>query len=164
MKLKNNFKKIILLVLMLSCLFGFFQAVKADQLTDINKQLGATAGTEGANLGKASDPRLLVAYVVQIFLGVIGIIFVAYTVYAGYILIISGGKEEDITKAKSTILYSVIGLAIVLSAYALTWFVGTYLTKATMISPTDDTYFGIGSEWQTEQNYVNPCANDPLGC
>jgi hypothetical protein len=39
----------------------------------------------------------------------------------------AGGNEEQVAKAKKNISNAVIGLVIILSAYAVTWFIFTYL-------------------------------------
>jgi len=60
---------------------------------------------------------------IQIALSLLGVIFLVLTVYAGFLWMTAGGNEEQITKAKTMIRNSIIGLAIVISAYAITYFV-----------------------------------------
>ena len=43
----------------------------------------------------------------------------------------AGGSEEKVTKARQIIINSAIGLAIVMMAYAITWFVVYQLSEAT---------------------------------
>ena len=125
-------KKILLIILLVVCLGGLFFSfleVKAqnDYKNDLTKQLNATAGVNGANYGIARDPRAVVAQIIKIFLGTIGILFLAYTLYAGFLILTSGGNEEKIGQAKKMIFYAVIGVIITLTSYSITTFVQTYL-------------------------------------
>lgn len=61
--------------------------------------------------------------VINVFLSILGVLFLSYTVYAGYLYLISSGNEEKIDKAKSILRGSIIGLIIVFAAYAITRFV-----------------------------------------
>ena len=89
--------------------------------TDIGTQLGAAAGSSGAGYGTYSDPRTLVMNIIRITLGFLGTLFLALIVYAGFLWMTAGGAEENLEKAKKLIFRSVIGLIIILSAYAITW-------------------------------------------
>lgn len=94
-------------------------------LTEMEGQLSAAA-EEGAGYSSPQDPRVTVATVIRAALGVVGIIFLILTLYAGALWMMSGGNEEQIAKAKKTLTASIIGLIIVISAYSITIFV-TYL-------------------------------------
>lgn len=56
---------------------------------------------------------------IKIFLGFVGTISFGVFVYAGVMLIISQGKEEEITKFKNILIWSVVGLTFIITAYAL---------------------------------------------
>jgi len=51
-------------------------------------------------------------------------------IYAGFTWMMARGNQQDADKAKELIQQAVIGLAIVLSAYVITKFVGEILTKS----------------------------------
>ncbi|KKQ27558.1 MAG: hypothetical protein US42_C0008G0069 [Candidatus Magasanikbacteria bacterium GW2011_GWC2_37_14] len=127
----KKFLYLILLAVFLSGLFTFVQVKAADYRADTMNQLSATAGANGANYGTARDPRAIVAQVIKIFLGTVGILFVAYTVYAGFIILTSGGNEEKVGKAKKMIFYATIGIIITLSAYGIVLFVQRYFVGDT---------------------------------
>ena len=80
--------------------------------------------------------RTTVGTIIRAFLGLLGTIFLVLLVYAGYLWMTAGGNEEDVTKAKKLIAQAIIGLAIVMSAYAISYFVTFSLETAT----------GIGTE------------------
>ena len=60
---------------------------------------------------------------IQAFLGLLGIIFLILIIYAGYNWMTAQGEEEKVTKAKDTLQRAVIGLIIVIGAYAISYFV-----------------------------------------
>lgn len=50
------------------------------------------------------------------FLSVICVILI---IYAGWLVLISGGEEEKLKKAKNTILYIVIGFIVLVTSHAI---------------------------------------------
>ena len=99
---------------------------------------GATANiTEGIQVIEqplglpATDIRLVVANIIRIALGLLGIIAVVLMIYAGYLWMTAGGNDEQIGTAKKFLINTAIGLAIILSAYAIVSFVISKLIDAT---------------------------------
>ena len=90
---------------------------------DIQKAFGQT--------GAPRDIRLITAKIIKVFLGVLGIIFVALLVAAGYKWMTAVGNEDKIKEAKGQITTAVIGLLIILAAYSITDFVINQIRKAT---------------------------------
>ncbi|GEM_PF-2981638 len=85
------------------------------------EQFQAFVGNKGANLGGyVDDPRRVAARVISYALGLLGMLFLSYTIYGGVVWMTSAGEEEKIKKGKSIIVNGVIGVAIILSAYAIT--------------------------------------------
>jgi cytosine/uracil/thiamine/allantoin permease len=64
----------------------------------------------------ASD---LLVTILEIALGLVGLIAILFLVWGGFQYITSAGDEEKLGKAKGTMINALIGLAIVLLAYAL---------------------------------------------
>lgn len=62
-------------------------------------------------------------------LSFIGVIFMILVIYGGFLWMTARGNEQQVEKAKTLIIQSVIGLIIVLSAYAITSLVGGILTN-----------------------------------
>jgi len=71
----------------------------------------------------STDIRIIVANIIRVFLGLLGIIVLGLFLYAGYLWMTSGGDDEKITQAKKIIRNAVIGLILILSSYAITSFV-----------------------------------------
>lgn len=79
----------------------------------------------------ATDIRLIIARIIQVALGLLGIVLVVLIMYAGFLWMTAGGNEEQITKAKAMLKNAVIGLVIILSAVAIVTFVINGLLEAT---------------------------------
>lgn len=76
----------------------------------------------------------LVQTVINAFLGLIGVLFLIYMLYAGYNWLTAQGDEEKVTKAKDTIRRAIIGVIIVVAAYAISIFVVSKLEVGTLKS------------------------------
>ncbi len=120
-------KKVIFTVIftfaVVSVFSGFVLPAKAQGISgDISKQLGAAAGSSGAGFAAPQDPRTIVMQIIRVILGLIGTVFFALTIYAGYLWMTAAGNEEQVTKAKTLLFQTVIGLAIILAANSIVSF------------------------------------------
>lgn len=95
---------------------------------DVHTQLGAFAGEQGADFDKPQSPLLVVASGIKIFLSLLGILFLAYTLYAGFTIMTARGEEEKVTEGKKTLMRAVIGMVVVMSAYSITLFAAKLAT------------------------------------
>lgn len=86
--------------------------------------LGTAAGKAGL---KNPDIPSFIGNVLGKILGYTGIAFFILVVYGGLMWMMSAGNEESVAKAKKILTAAIIGLIIVLSAYAITTFVGNSL-------------------------------------
>ena len=126
--------KFLLLVYLLAFLFSFSfssfaLAAPGECGTDLTDPLGLNCAA-GSGLTK-DDPRLVVARIINVALGILGTIAVVLIVYAGFLWMTAGGNDEQAGKAKSIIFASIIGLVIILSAYAISIFVVKNVYEAT---------------------------------
>lgn len=88
--------------------------------------------------GQSAETRLPVVagQIINFFISLLGILFLALTVYGGYLWMNARGNEQQVEKAKSLITQAVIGLTIVLAAYVITYTVVKYVGEATgMVNP-----------------------------
>lgn len=92
-------------------------------------QLGIEYGT-ATGLG-TQDVRSTIAQIINVALGLLGIVAVVIIVAGGFLWMTSGGSEEKVGTAKNMIFAGIIGLAIILSAYAIAQFVISQLVTAT---------------------------------
>jgi hypothetical protein len=91
--------------------------------------LGVNYGV-GTGLG-SKDVRQTIASIINVALGLLGIVAVVIILIGGFEWMTAGGNEEKTGEARNRIFAGIIGLAIILSAYAIAQFVISSLTKAT---------------------------------
>lgn len=65
----------------------------------------------------------IVTTIIQIVIGIVAAICLLFITIGGFRYILSQGDPQGVAKAKGTILYALIGLAIVIVAQALVTFV-----------------------------------------
>jgi hypothetical protein len=131
MLLKNIF--MVAAVLAVGCMilaptFAFAEAIDPGHL------LGETGKEAGFNEGGTGEDALitLIARIINVLLSVLGVIFFVLVVYGGFLWMTSQGNEDRVKKAKTILTDSVIGLVILLAAYAISRFVIEALISATM--------------------------------
>lgn len=98
------------------------------QLINAN-DLGISYGTY-TGLG-TKDVRQTVATIIKTAMGLLGIVAVVIILIGGFEWMTAGGNEKATDEAKKRIMYGVIGLAIILAAYAIASFVVNSLVNAT---------------------------------
>ncbi len=106
--------------------WGWLSVEKASAQIDlwgINDLSGLAVGTR--TIGDT------IAGVINIVLGFLGVIAIGLIIYGGFLWMTSKGNSERIQRAKLLITSAVIGLAIVLSAYAISQFILSSLDEAT---------------------------------
>ena len=78
-----------------------------------------------------------IGLVINIALSLLGVIFLALIIYAGFEWMIARGDEAKVTKSKDIMKNAVIGLVIVLAAYVISYFVvyqlGSGLIKSSSV-------------------------------
>lgn len=93
-----------------------------------------TVGDEAgvSTSGVPTTPLLeIIGTIISTALGLLGIVLLLITIYAGFLWMTSQGNEEQVTKAKNMIRDAVIGLLITLAAYSITSFVVTDISTTT---------------------------------
>ncbi|MBU1915764.1 pilin, partial [Patescibacteria group bacterium] len=99
------------------------------QLTtsDVGLQYAAEIGLT------TTDIRTIVARVINAFLGLLGLLAVSLFIYAGYLYMTAGGDSSKVDQAKKLMINVVIGLAIIMAAYAITAFIFQAITGASLL-------------------------------
>lgn len=127
--LNKYVKKTSLFLLLVN--FYFTALARAETAKDdMQEQLNRAAFSWG-NVTPSGPSSLtgIMATVIQVFLGLLGIIFLVLIIYAGYNWMTAQGDEEKVTKAKDTIQRAIIGLIIIILAYSITFFVFSNLPE-----------------------------------
>jgi len=102
--------------------------------TDFKTELTNNLNSVGGTAYDTEDPTPLpemVGNIIKVVLTFLGVVVIVIVIYAGFLWMTAGGNPEDVTKAKQWLTNAVIGLAIILAAYAITNFVITSLLDAT---------------------------------
>ncbi len=81
-----------------------------------------TSFGDSTGLGQ-TDLKTTIGNLIRVALGFLGVIAVVIMLYGGFKWMVAGGNDEKVGEAKRLIISGIIGLAIILSAYAITTFV-----------------------------------------
>jgi phage shock protein PspC (stress-responsive transcriptional regulator) len=109
---------------------AFVPQLHAQDLTSGAVKGNLDAVQQDSGLGDKDLDETL-GLLINVLLGLLGIIFLVLVIYAGFLWMTAGGDEKRVAKAKSIIITAVIGLVILLSAYAISSFVLDQLISAT---------------------------------
>ncbi|MCD4693869.1 hypothetical protein K8R62_00750 [bacterium] len=119
--MKNLKKLSISIFILISFVFSMStvgaQMIDSDAIAD-----QANNFNSGAEFGDASIGSVL-ATAIKAFLSFLGIIFIILIIYGGFRWMTARGNEQQVTEAKQSIQRAVIGLIIIIAAYAITFFV-----------------------------------------
>lgn len=122
MKKIINFKNLLFLLVAQMASGYFVSALETSKMDAQSKALLASSGlSEGSGLAQ------IFSVTIQLILGFLGIIFLALTLMAGFKWMTAGGNEKQIEESKGSLKNSIIGLFIVLAAYAITLAVFRYM-------------------------------------
>ena len=95
----------------------------------VSAQFGLEYGS-ALELG-TQELRTSIMQVINVILSFLGIIALIIILWGGFMWMTAGGNEEKVTKARQMLVAGVVGLAIVLAAYAIANFVVNSLYGAT---------------------------------
>ncbi len=139
--------------------FLFFPGASSAQIVenqiDNVDTFGAEPVGESLILG-GDDIRVTIVKIIRAALSLTGIVLLGIILYAGFLWMTSQGAEDKIAQAKGILTSAVIGLAIILSAFAIVQFVLRALNQATR---------GVPGGLQEGQNpdFVNFAGSGSLG-
>lgn len=136
---------------------------------DIGTDMAGKIAT-GSGYNKADELSLSqqIGKYIRVALSLSGTIFLALTIYAGFLWMTAAGNEDQVTKAKEIIMRATLGIFITLAAFSITAFV----LAATGVGTSQNQSVG-GSEKSggcTEgfftcwaQGFSNAAKNNPAG-
>ncbi len=133
-------------VITLLVVFFYFAPVVFAQQNIINTTDQALAVTPLKN----TDPKIIIANIINVLLGVLGLVAVSLIIYGGFIYMTSKGEDAGIKKAKSIIKNAVIGLAIIILSFSIVSFIISKLSEITGLTNTTTKQYtytppGLGS-------------------
>ncbi len=118
--LKKTIKGRILGIAIFSILFTVAIFLLPDfAFAQIDTGLNEVSGTGLSD----TDPRVVVARVIRVALGFLGVVALVLILFAGWLYMTSGGAPDKVDKAKKILSSAAVGLVIVLSAFAIASFI-----------------------------------------
>ena len=84
------------------------------------------------------DLRSVVGSIIKTVLGFLGVVAIIIILIGGFKWMTAGGSDEKVGEAKKWLISGIIGIAIILAAYAITTFVIESLVEATVGNGTTD--------------------------
>ena len=119
--------------------------------------LDVTAGA--AKLPKIGDLPTIIGNVLGTALSLISVIFFGLMIYGGFMWMTARGNDEQAKKALNTVFSAIIGIIIVMAAYAITTFVFDSIRSAGATPPpTQVTSWCLTAEAQCVQGAGGACS------
>jgi hypothetical protein len=165
------FKKIFVSVAITVLFFSVFEVSTA---LAANYQLSKFATVSGFDTsGSKSTLEGLSQTIIKGILSALGIVFLAFALYAGIRWMTAQGNEEHVTKAKDTLESAIIGIVIVAISYAITTLVFNLLqnkpsgpspaeTLAKSCTKNSDCASGENCDVTTAKCVSNAPCSDPI--
>ncbi len=125
-KLAQNKLFVVAMMLVVSAMF-VVPALAAGTSTDI---FGIDKVEEDMPLGK-QDFVTTITSLINVLLGLLGVVAVVIILIAGFKWMTAGGNDDKVSEARKMLFAGIIGLAIILSAWAIARFVLVQLGQAT---------------------------------
>lgn len=123
-------------VFLMAFLFG--GNVIAEECNKANKYcnygLNQTADDSLKTTLGGDDAALKIGKIIGAALSLLGVIFLVLMIYGGFLWMTAKGDSSQVDKAKGLMAAAIIGLIIVLSAYAITYYITDVLTKEPAVS------------------------------
>lgn len=133
MSKKAFFSSLFLFIFSFFLISGMLAVVNAEDPT--LKGLNDTAGQIGAFKNSVSDTeaknfvQTRAGQIIGIVLSFVGVVFLVLTIYAGIMWMTAAGNSQQVDKAKGMLINSIIGLVVIFAAYAITAFVGDFVSN-----------------------------------
>jgi len=102
------------------------------QLALASANVDTGLGIVGQNIGLGTtDIRVTVARIINVAMGLLGVVAVLIILLGGFKWMTAGGNDEKVKEARKLIISGIIGLVIILCAYAIANFVVGSIINAT---------------------------------
>lgn len=117
--MNKNIKQIIILVILIAILIIPYLVFAANPTVDKLESVGSEFGPYTEEVEHEYSIAKIIGLIINTVISLLGVLFVSLIVYAGYNWMTAAGDEAKVTKAKDTIRRAIIGLIIVVSAFAI---------------------------------------------
>ncbi len=120
--MKKIYPLIIVITLVIFCLpFPGFAALK---FGDVQTGISETASQSGV---QTPTVPILIAAIIKAILGISGTVFFLMFIWGGFSWMTAGGQPDKIGAAKKIMINATIGVALIILAYTITYFVSSAL-------------------------------------
>lgn len=130
-------KKLLYTICLILLIFSTQNVVNAETILRQNFEESLSKTTSGTghdyDLSENINPFETIGNIIEILLGLVGIVFMGLIIYGGFKWMKASGREQDIEAAKKIIRAAMIGLIIVLASYAITAYIGNVLFETVSI-------------------------------
>jgi len=122
-------KKIVIALMLLSLLALPLATFATPQQGGVNSLEGKTVESILGETGVAAEYDTqkgllpMIGTIIRLLLTLLGVVVLILIIYAGFMWMTAGGNTEEVDKAKKWLTNAIIGLAIILAAYAISGFV-----------------------------------------
>lgn len=119
--------------------FPMFAFALTAQAAVVEPWGGGAAGVDEDTIQKKiglgnEDPRLMAATILNVTMGFLGVVAVVIILIGGFKWMTAGGAEDKVEEATKLIQAGIIGLVIILAAFAIAKFVINALMTATGVT------------------------------
>ena len=124
-KLKNILISTLTVAVMVFGVSIIYQTGNTEIAGAINSEITSGMNATSAGTSTPTDVNVVIKNVTNIMFFIIGAVSVIMLIYGGIRYTTSGGNANNVTAAKNTVIYSIVGLVISILAYAIVNFVVT---------------------------------------
>ncbi len=121
-KIEKKIKIFLVVLFSFSITFPLYAQTAEDLFKQGLNETSEQIGYDRATRFNQSLPQTVGEFI-QIFLSILGVLFLLLTIYGGFIWMMARGNEQEVEKAKRIIEHSTIGLLIIFGAYAITYYI-----------------------------------------
>ena len=130
--MQKMFRKLVIFAMFALVMMPALVAVLPAQAQDLDPWGGKEGDIKTTTGLGDKDPRDIAASVINVALGFLGIVAVVIILLGGFKWMTAAGNEDKVGEAKKLITAGIIGLIIILAAFAIAKFViGSLLTATT---------------------------------
>lgn len=121
-------QRIVLLLSAVAVLLGlFFIADSALAVNASNYAPNPNIATSAGLPTQDQKPSEIVLNGIRVFMQLLGLVALVLIIYAGFTMLTSAGNSEKISSAKNTLIWTVIGVVVILSSLGILEFIDNTL-------------------------------------
>jgi uncharacterized membrane protein len=111
------------LILTLNFFVAHFAKAGINDALTTAANVANSASVNGTGYNTSVSFDAMISNIITMVLSLIGVVFVIFLIYGGFLWMTASGNETKTDKSKQIIKESIIGLVVVFGAYAISYFV-----------------------------------------